>query len=110
MKKTNLLPTITKQFNKLNDSQLETLFALYQVLDSHFDFFMPEKNHLNLIDFYYERIRIKNFDSIKSFLYTAITQYTYKSRYDDLLNIFKMMNENYSFYEIVDTFCKKIYH
>ena len=104
MKKSNLHQTVTKQFDKLNYSQLNTLFDLYQILDSNFNFFMPEENHIKLINFYFERIRIKNFDSLKSFLYMTITQYTYKSRYIDLLNIFEMINKNYSFKEIVSIF------
>lgn len=102
MKRTDLLKTITEQLNNSNYSQIETLFDLYQVLDSNFDFFMSEENHIKLINFYFERIRIKNIDSIKSLLYLAITQYTYKTRYIDLLNIFDMMKNNYSFNQIVN--------
>lgn len=102
MKRTDLLKTITEQLNNSNYSQIETLFDLYQVLDSNFDFFMSEENHIKLINFYFDRIRIKNIDSIKSLLYLAITQYTYKTRYIDLLNIFDMMKNNYSFNQIVN--------
>lgn len=107
MKKTDLLKTITEQLNDLNYSQFETLFILYQVLDANFDFFMSEDNHIKLMNFYYDRIRIKNIDSIKSLLYLAITQYTYKSRYIDLLNIFDMMKNNYSYNQILNIICSK---
>lgn len=101
MKRTDLLTTIKTQFDNLNDSQLQCLFILYQELDYHCNFFMSEEEHMKLVDFYFDRIRIKNVDSIKSLLYLAITQYTYKSRYIDLLKIFDMMKNNYSYNQIV---------
>ena len=107
MKKTDLLKTLTEQLNSLNYSQVETLFILYQVLNSNFDFFMSEDHHIKLIDFYFNRIRIKNIDSIKSLLYLAITQYTYESRYVDLLSIFDMMKNNYSYNQILNIICSK---
>lgn len=100
--KNNLLKTITKQFNNLNDSQLQLLFILYQELDCHCNFFMSEEEHIKLINFYFDRILIKTTDSIKTLLYIAITQYTYKSRYNDLLKIFEMIKNNYSFNQIVN--------
>lgn len=96
MQRTDLLKNIKTQFDNLNDSQLQYLFILYQELDCHCNFFMSEEEHIKFIDFYFDRIRIKNVDSIKSLLYLAITKYTYKSRYIDLLNIFDMMKNNYS--------------
>lgn len=102
MQSTNLLTSIKTQFNELNDSQIQLLFILYQELDCQCNFFMSEEKHIQFINFYFDRILIKNIDSIKSLLYIAITQYTYKSRYIDLLNIFDMMRNNYSFNQIVD--------
>ena len=107
MKQSNLYQTVTKQFDKLNYSQLNTLFDLYQILDSNFDFFMPEEKHIEIINFYFECILIKNFDSLKSFLYMTITQYTYKSRYIDLLNIFEMIKNNYSYNQILNNLISK---
>ena len=65
---------------------------------------MSEEKHIQFINFYFDRILIKNIDSIKSLLYIAITQYTYKTRYIDLLNIFDMMKNNYSFNQILNNF------
>lgn len=100
MQSTNLLTSIKTQFNELNDSQIQLLFILYQELDCQCNFFMSEETHIQFINFYFDRILIKNIDSIKSLLYIAITQYTYKSRYIDLLNIFEMMKNNYSHNQI----------
>lgn len=104
MQSTNLLTSIKTQFNELNDSQIQLLFILYQELDCQCNFFMSEEKHIQFINFYFDRILIKNIDSIKSLLYIAITQYTYKTRYIDLLNIFDMMKNNYSFNQILNNF------
>lgn len=104
MQSRNLLTSIKTQFNELNDSQIQLLFILYQELDCQCNFFMSEEKHIQFINFYFDRILIKNIDSIKSLLYIAITQYTYKTRYIDLLNIFDMMKNNYSFNQILNNF------
>ena len=104
MKRTDLLTSIKTQFDNLNYSQLQTLFNLYQELDCQCNFFMSEEKHIQFINFYFDRIRIKNVDSIKSLLYLAITRYTYESRYIDLLNIFDMMKNNYSYNQILNNF------
>ncbi len=104
MQSTNLLTSIKTEFNELNDSQIQLLFILYQELDCQCNFFMSEEKHIQFINFYFDRILIKNIDSIKSLLYIAITQYTYKLRYNDLLKIFEMMKNNYSYNEILNNF------
>ena len=104
MQSRNLLTSIKTQFNELNDSQIQLLFILYQELDCQCNFFMSEEKHIQFINFYFDRILIKNIDSIKSLLYIAITQYTHKTRYIDLLNIFDMMKNNYSFNQILNNF------
>ena len=102
MKRTDLLTSIQTQLNNSNDSQLYILFDLYQVLDTNFDFFMSEENHIELINFYFDRIRIKNIDSIRSLLSLAIKEYTYQFRYIDLLNIFEMMKNNCTYNQILN--------
>lgn len=107
MQRTDFTKNITEQLNNLNDSQLYILFDLYQVLDTSFDFFMSEENHIKLINFYFDRLSIKTVDSIRSLLSLAIKEYTYQFRYIDLLNIFEMMKNNYSYNQILNNLISK---
>ena len=91
-----------KLFSEFNDNIQSSIIVEYFIILGLQVFLLIQTLYIQSINFYFDRILIKNIDSIKSLLYIAITQYTYKSRYIDLLNIFDMMRNNYSFNQIVD--------
>lgn len=98
--------TLKQKFNTLSHEQINTLFQIYLCLDSNFDFFMSEKDHIEFINLYYQNPSNRNPSTFKTLISILINQYTYKNRYPDLLNAIEMLHKNYSFEKIVNTLLK----
>ena len=95
--------TISDCVNALDYDQLYILFEVYLQLDTQFDFFMSEDNHINFMNFFYETTSKYQPETFKSLISLLTTIYTDASRYPDVLKAIYMIKNGYSLLKIINT-------
>ena len=102
----NYLKSINQNLHSLTHDQLQLLFEVYQQLNYHCNFFMPEESYKDFLNLFLETPCKSNSLTYKSLITLLITQYTPIENYLPVLEAIEMILNNYPLKRIINT----LYH
>ena len=93
---------IQTQIDTLTIDQLYLLYLVYQQLNIHCNFFMPEDTYQKFLNFYFTTSSKYNINTYKSLIKLLTTSYTHPSKYPHVIKSINLIKNDYSLKDIIN--------